>query len=71
MMETLVEELTVDEIIGEIIGALVTAMKKKLFYCYCCSWMKWRRGADEGDVQLLVQEANVGEGKNDGEMVWW
>lgn len=70
MMEILVEEMTVGETIGKIVGALVTVMKKKLFYCYCCSWMKWKRGACEGDVQLLVQEADVSEGKNDREMVW-
>jgi hypothetical protein len=32
MMETLVEELTVGETVGEITGAFITAIKKKLFY---------------------------------------
>jgi hypothetical protein len=44
-----VEELTVGKIIGAPAG-----LEKKLLYCCCCSRMKWRRGAGEGDARLLV-----------------
>lgn len=67
MVQMLVEEL----VVGETVGAPIAGLEKKLICCRCCLWMKWRRGAGEGDARLLVQEAVIGEGKNGREMVWW